>query len=128
MKKKLQKATKTPRKKKEPVEEPADDDVCAEEPDAVELALAEQENDDLAALGEQEAIQEPAKRRVAQPTRATNVAAGEFVGEPFPADEARSRWPKRYQTAKPAKPTRRCVNIDLIRCPCILDLCSVILC
>uniref|UniRef100_A0A453Q0P4 BAH domain-containing protein n=3 Tax=Aegilops tauschii subsp. strangulata TaxID=200361 RepID=A0A453Q0P4_AEGTS len=107
-KKKQQKATKAPREKKAKAEErPApEDEVCAEEPDEEELALGEE--DESSASGEQEG-QAAAKRRVAQPSKkARNVAAGdkepEFLGEPVPADEARAKWPQRYQRGAPKRP------------------------
>ncbi|KQJ98774.1 DNA (cytosine-5)-methyltransferase CMT3 [Brachypodium distachyon] len=101
------KALKAPRKKKEVAaaeEKLSEDEVCAEEPDEEELELGEE--DESAASGEQG--QATARRRVAQPTRERNLAAGdkepEFVGEPFPADEARSKWSQRYQRAAPRRP------------------------
>ncbi|PNT67133.1 DNA (cytosine-5)-methyltransferase CMT3 [Brachypodium distachyon] len=100
------KAEKAPRKKKE-VEVLGEDEVCAEEPDEEELALGEE--DESAASGEQQP-EEPAaaRKRVAQPIRARNQAGGDkdhgFVGAPFPAGEARSKWPQRYQPTKPRRP------------------------
>ncbi|CAM0911395.1 unnamed protein product [Alopecurus aequalis] len=103
---KQQKAIKAPRKKEEAVEKPPEDDVCAEEPDEEELALGEA--DELAASAGQEVMQGATRKRVAQPTRPRNVAAGdkepEFLGEPFSADDARSKWPKRYQSGTPSRP------------------------
>ncbi|KAM0881728.1 hypothetical protein ACQ4PT_032774 [Festuca glaucescens] len=107
---KKEKATKAPRKKEEAAaaaEKPVEDEVCGEEPDEEELALGEDE--ELAAAGEQEGAQAgAARKRVAKPTKARKVAGGdkdpEFVGEPFPAEEARTKWPKRYQRAAPARP------------------------
>ncbi|KAF7081251.1 hypothetical protein CFC21_085217 [Triticum aestivum] len=109
-KKKQQKATKAPREKKEKAaEERPEDEVCAEEPDEEELALGEE--DEPSASGEQQPREEgqAAKRRVAQPSKkARNVAAGdkepEFLGEPVPADEARAKWPQRYQRGSPKRP------------------------
>jgi len=103
---KQEKATKAPRKKADAVEKPVEDEVCAEEPDEEELALGEDE--EQAAPGEQQGTQAAARRRVAQPTRARKVAGGDkdpgFVGESIPAEEARSKWPKRYQRGAPARP------------------------
>ncbi|CAM0913882.1 unnamed protein product [Alopecurus aequalis] len=105
-KKKPPRQQKAPRKKEAAAaEKPAEDDVCAEEPDEEELALGE-DDEELAASGEQEEValtQAAARRRVAQPTRAAGDKEPEFVGEPFPADDARTRWPKRYQRT-PARP------------------------
>lgn len=112
-KKPPKKAAKAPRKKEEAAtaaEKPAEDEVCGEEPDEEELALGEDE--DLAAAGDHDGAQPEAaaKKRVAKPTKARKVAGAggdkdpEFVGEPFPADEARTKWPKRYQRAATARP------------------------
>ena len=93
-----------------------EDEVCGEEPDEEELALGEE--DEMAASGEQQQeTAAAAKRRVSQPTKkAQNVATGdrepEFLGEPVPADEARAKWPQRYQRGSP----KRCVP-DLISFP-----------
>nr|CAB3495094.1 unnamed protein product [Digitaria exilis] len=102
------KKAKVGRKKKAEAEsaEPVEDDVCAEEPDEEEIAMGEEE----AEAEEQEAAAaaaagSPGKKRVAQPRKRGAVAAGdhvpEFVGEPVPAAEARSNWPKRYDRSGP---------------------------
>ncbi|KAG2550081.1 DNA (cytosine-5)-methyltransferase 3-like isoform X2 [Panicum virgatum] len=106
------KPPKAGRKKKAEAErtEPVEDDVCAEEPDEEEMAMGEQEAAEAEAE-EQEAAAAPAgspgKKRVAQPRKRGAVAAGdhepEFVGEPVPAAEARTKWPKRYDRSAAAK-------------------------
>ncbi|KAL6906277.1 hypothetical protein ACP4OV_003878 [Aristida adscensionis] len=108
--------------KKEPAGE--DDDVCGEEPDEEEMALAEEEAE--AEAEEPAAPPEKAagRKRVAQPSRARSSAADgehepEFLGEPVPAAEARSKWPKRYDRRRPeeddvvkAKCHYRSANVD----------------
>ncbi|KAL6642585.1 hypothetical protein ACP70R_020766 [Stipagrostis hirtigluma subsp. patula] len=85
--------------------EPADDDVCAEEPDEEEMAMGEEEEAEAEAEEQEREAASPekgaGKRRVAQPNRVRSNAAAadhepEFLGEPVPAAEARSKWPKRY--------------------------------
>uniref|UniRef100_A0ACD6ACE7 Uncharacterized protein n=1 Tax=Avena sativa TaxID=4498 RepID=A0ACD6ACE7_AVESA len=110
------KPPKAPRRKEfEAVETPAEDDVCAEEPDEAQLAAwaAEEDEEDEESPDALDGTQQAAARRrtrsVAQPTRDRNVASAggdngpepEFSGDPFPADEARARWSKRYQIARP---------------------------
>ncbi|XP_062205913.1 DNA (cytosine-5)-methyltransferase 3-like [Phragmites australis] len=109
------KAAKAGRRNKGEVEvernkEPVEDDVCAEEPDEEEMAMGEEEEEEAEAEAqagpeEQQASPEKAgRKRVAQPNRNRNssAAAGgvehepEFLGEPVPSAEARSKWPKRY--------------------------------
>ena len=101
------------RKKKGEAEmkDPVEDDVCADEPDEEELAIGEEEAE---AEAEEQAMQDeaaaaaaagsPGKKRVG---RRTAAAVGdhepEFVGEPVPAAEARSSWPKRYERSTAAK-------------------------
>ncbi|KAI4981950.1 hypothetical protein ZWY2020_022442 [Hordeum vulgare] len=61
----------------------------------------------MAASGEQQQeTAATAKRRVAQPTKkARSMAARdrepEFLDNPVPADEARAKWPQRYQRGSP---------------------------
>jgi DNA (cytosine-5)-methyltransferase 1 len=103
------KPPKAGRKKKEEAErtEPVEDDVCAEEPDEEEMAMGEEEE---AEAEEQEATAaaagSPGKKRVAQPRKRGAVAAGdhepEFIGEPVPSAEARTKWPKRYDRSAAA--------------------------
>ncbi|CAD6212259.1 unnamed protein product [Miscanthus lutarioriparius] len=94
-------------------EEPVEDDVCADEPDEEELAIGEEEAEAEAEEQAMQAMQDeaaaaaagsPGKKRVG---RRTAAAVGdhepEFVGEPVPAAEARSSWPKRYERSTAAK-------------------------
>uniref|UniRef100_A0A0E0QVJ3 DNA (cytosine-5-)-methyltransferase n=1 Tax=Oryza rufipogon TaxID=4529 RepID=A0A0E0QVJ3_ORYRU len=102
------KAETKPRKKKDEVKEeekpPMEDDACGEEPDAEEMALGE-EAEAEEAEAEQKQLDAPApgvaRKRVAQPSRVRHGSDGdhdpEFVGDPFPAKEARDKWPQRYQ-------------------------------
>ncbi|KAF0929707.1 hypothetical protein E2562_023054 [Oryza meyeriana var. granulata] len=105
------------RKKNEAEEEqpPVEDDACREEPDAEEMALGEEaeaeELEQQQLLEEREADKAPAagaRKRVAQPSRVRHNADGdhepEFLGEPFPADEARAKWPQRYQRNAARRP------------------------
>ncbi|KAI4996399.1 hypothetical protein ZWY2020_051184 [Hordeum vulgare] len=61
----------------------------------------------MAASGEQQQeTAAAAKRRVAQPTKkARSMTAGnwepEFLDDPVPADEARAKWPQRYERGSP---------------------------
>ena len=107
------KPPKAGRKKKAEAErtEPVEDDVCAEEPDEEEMAMGEQEAAEAEAEEQEASAAAPAgspgKKRVAQPRKRGAIAAGdhepEFVGEPVPAAEARTKWPKRYDRSAAAK-------------------------
>ncbi|XP_047095806.1 DNA (cytosine-5)-methyltransferase CMT3-like [Lolium rigidum] len=85
------------------------DDICADEPDEEELALAE-ENELAEQEEEQAAVGPPTRtrrrpvirRRVAKPRRVQGSGNHdhEFVGEPIPQDEALKAWPTRYQSSR----------------------------
>ncbi|KAM0895487.1 hypothetical protein ACQ4PT_023767 [Festuca glaucescens] len=86
-----------------------DDDICADEPDEEELAVAE-ENELAEQEEEQAAVGPPTRRRmrpvirrrVAKPRRVRGSGnhEHEFVGEPIPQDEAIKAWPTRYQSSR----------------------------
>ncbi|KAG8088009.1 hypothetical protein GUJ93_ZPchr0010g7296 [Zizania palustris] len=91
---------------KKEADHPVDDDVCREEPDEEEIAMGE-EVEAEEELHEREATK-GAKKRVAQPSRSRLNAGSddepEFLGEPFPAAEARAKWPQRYQRNTARRP------------------------
>uniref|UniRef100_A0A0E0NRX5 DNA (cytosine-5-)-methyltransferase n=1 Tax=Oryza rufipogon TaxID=4529 RepID=A0A0E0NRX5_ORYRU len=83
------------------------EDVCADEPDAEQMAMEEEEEaaDVLEAeermgkcVGEGSAEKAATRKRVARPSTARRVEDSDdhFVGDPVPDDEARQRWPVRY--------------------------------
>ncbi|KAK1669452.1 hypothetical protein QYE76_057611 [Lolium multiflorum] len=74
------------------------DDICAEEPDAEDLQMGEEEEEDaVQAGGEGSAETRGArKKRVARPSTKRKAIQDHFVGEPIPDGEARQRWPERY--------------------------------
>ncbi|XP_047056253.1 DNA (cytosine-5)-methyltransferase CMT1-like [Lolium rigidum] len=76
------------------------DDICAEEPDAEDLQMGEEEEEEDAAVqagGEGSAETRGArKKRVARPSTKRKAIQDHFVGEPIPDGEARQRWPERY--------------------------------
>ncbi|XP_040384096.1 DNA (cytosine-5)-methyltransferase CMT3-like [Oryza brachyantha] len=79
-----------------------EDDACKEEPDEEEMALEEDDEQLLLDDKDAPAPARPANKRVAQPSRVRHSRADgdhepEFIGEPFPAHEARAKWPHRYQ-------------------------------
>ncbi|XP_051197690.2 DNA (cytosine-5)-methyltransferase CMT1 [Lolium perenne] len=81
------------------------DDICADEPDAEELRMGdddEEASDGVAAGGGDGSG--AGKKRVARPSaKRTSKAAtpDHFVGEPIPDGEARQRWPERYAAKVP---------------------------
>uniref|UniRef100_A0A0D9XH79 DNA (cytosine-5-)-methyltransferase n=1 Tax=Leersia perrieri TaxID=77586 RepID=A0A0D9XH79_9ORYZ len=86
-------------------EKEVEDDVCGEEPDEEEIAMGEEAEAEQEQQLEAPAL--PAKKRVAQPSRVRHNADGdhepEFVGDPIPANEARAKWPQRYQRGAAAR-------------------------
>nr|AGT16212.1 methyltransferase [Saccharum hybrid cultivar R570] len=107
------KSPKAGRKKKgeAEAEEPVEDDVCADEPDEEELAIGRgggrgpRRRSRPCRMKQLRPLQgRLGKKRVG---RRTAAAVGdhepEFVGEPVPAPEARSSWPKRYERSTAAQ-------------------------
>ncbi|KAL6648516.1 hypothetical protein ACP70R_012740 [Stipagrostis hirtigluma subsp. patula] len=108
----------------------ADDDVCAEEPDAEEMAMEEEE--EAAAVLEAEEEHKAkggvewsgekigARKRVARPSKERRLDGSEdhFVGEPMPDDEARQRWPDRYNAKGPDSLYRRSDENEGLKARC----------
>ncbi|XP_047083937.1 DNA (cytosine-5)-methyltransferase CMT1-like [Lolium rigidum] len=85
------------------------DDICAEEPDAEDLQMGEEEEEAVQAGGEGSAETRGAgkKRVVARPSARRKAVPDHFVGEPVPDGEARERWPERYAAKGPDSQAKR---------------------